>query len=76
LDLYGVLDEWELPEEFDSLGRGHFARSPGSDVWVHFSDLPDGVEKQLWASHRSRIAFPAGLKGLSGTASNLADIPF
>ena len=31
LDPYGVMDEWELPEEFDQIGREHFARAPGSD---------------------------------------------
>jgi hypothetical protein len=49
LDPYGVCDEWELPEEFHQVGREYFARAPGSDVWVHFSDLPDDVEEELWA---------------------------
>ena len=66
LDPYGVLDEWELPEEFHQVGREYFARSPGSDVWVHFSDLPDAVREKLWAKHRSQIAFPAGFEGMSG----------
>ena len=64
MDPYGVLDEWELPEEFHQVGREYWARAPGSDVWVHFSDLPDGVEEKLWTKHRSQIAFPAGLEGM------------
>ena len=28
LDPYGVLDEWELPEEFHQVGREYWARSP------------------------------------------------
>jgi hypothetical protein len=62
LDPYGVLDEWELPEEFHQIGREYFARSPGSDVWVIFDDLPDAVRERLWAKHCSRISFPAGLE--------------
>jgi hypothetical protein len=58
LDSYGVLD---LPEEARQVQRVYWARSPGSDVWVRFDDLPDTVRKELWAKHRKRIAFPAGL---------------
>jgi len=53
LDPYNVLDEWELPEEFHQVGREYFARAPGSDVWVHFSDLPDAVGERIWARLRS-----------------------
>jgi hypothetical protein len=60
-DPYGVLDEWELPEEFRGVGREHWARAPGSDVWVNFGDLPEAVREQIWAKHHSRLAFPAGL---------------
>jgi hypothetical protein len=63
-DPYGVCDEWELPEEFHCVGREYFARSPGSDVWVLFDDLPGDVQAKLWTKHRSRIAFPAGLEGV------------
>ena len=66
LDPYGVLDEWELPEEFHCVGREYWARTPGSEVWVQFSDLPEAVREQLWAKHRQPIAFPAGLEGMSG----------
>ena len=49
-DPYSVYDEWELPEDFRCYGRLYWARSPGSDVWVHFSDLPDDVEEKIWAN--------------------------
>jgi len=76
LDPYGVCDEWELPDEFHCVGREYFARSPGSDVWVHFSDLPDTVREEIWARHGSRIAFPAGLEGVPAAASEEAEVPF
>jgi hypothetical protein len=76
LDPYGVLDEWELPEEFHCVGREYWARSPGSDIWVHFGDLPEAVRELIWAKHRSRIAFPAGLEGMSVEANGDDDVPF
>ena len=42
-------------------GRGYFARSPGSDVWVSFYDLPQKVRDALWERHKSELGFPAGL---------------
>ena len=59
LDPYGVNPN--LPEECWQVGREYFARSPGSDIWVWFGDLPDNVESALWAKHKARLAFPAGL---------------
>ncbi len=41
MDPYCVCDEWEHPEEFQQFSRQHWASAPGSDIWVHFSDLPD-----------------------------------
>jgi hypothetical protein len=61
LDPYGVLDEWELPEEFHQVGREYFARAPGSDVWVQFGDLPRETRDKLWEKHSRKLAFPAGL---------------
>ena len=46
MDLYGV--DPDLPEEYDCVGRVYFARSPGSDVWVSFYDLPEGTVERLW----------------------------
>jgi hypothetical protein len=59
LDPYGVYPE--LPEECQQIGREYFARSPGSDVWVRFGDLPDAIRNALWEKHKSKLAFPAGL---------------
>jgi hypothetical protein len=64
LDPYGVLDEWELPEEFHQVGRERFARSPGSDVWVSLDDLPDATPEALWERHSRKLAFPAGFEEL------------
>jgi hypothetical protein len=38
-DPYGVFPE--LSEEWDCVGRVYFARSPESDIWVCFHDLPE-----------------------------------
>jgi hypothetical protein len=55
MDPYGVHPD--LPQEYDQVGRGYFARSPGSDVWVSFYDLPEKVVKALWERLE---AFPDG----------------
>jgi hypothetical protein len=47
--------------ELDQVERQYFARSPGSDVWVWFGDLPDATASALWEKHSSKLAFPAGL---------------
>jgi hypothetical protein len=47
LDPYRVRDY--LPEECQQIGRNYFARSPGSDLWVSFDDLPYAVCQRLWA---------------------------
>ena len=59
LDPYGV--DPELPEEYWQVGREYFARSPGSDVWVWFGDLPAATRDALWEKHKAKLAFPAGL---------------
>jgi hypothetical protein len=46
LDPYGVL---AVPEEYRCTGRSYFARSPESDGWVSFYDLPDKTREALWA---------------------------
>src|SRR5258708_7590122 len=43
-DPYGIK---HLPDGFDCIGRNHFARAPGSDVWVSFHDLPEAVRDEL-----------------------------
>ncbi|MGO9943043.1 MAG: hypothetical protein ACLPIC_09785 [Rhodoblastus sp.] len=76
LDPYGVCDEWELPKELHQVGRQRWARSPGSDIWVHFDDLPAAVEEKIWAMHRSRIAFPAGLEAMPAIVGEDINFPF
>jgi hypothetical protein len=46
LDSYGVGPE--LPKEARQVGREYFARSPKSDIWVWFGDLPKEVRENLW----------------------------
>jgi hypothetical protein len=60
LDPYG--DNRDLPEECQQVGREYFARSPGSDVWIDFGDLPQRTRDALWEKHESKLAFPAGLE--------------
>jgi len=67
----GISDPYGVdPLKDDSVGRGYFARNPGSDIWVCFDDLPEKVRDRLWKLHRHTLAFPVGL-GLShkGTES-------
>jgi hypothetical protein len=59
LDPYGVFPE--LPPECQQVGREYFARARGSDIWVWFGDLPHATSDALWAKHRKKLAFPAGL---------------
>jgi len=61
LDPYGVYRD--LPEDCQQVGREYFARSPESDVWVNFEDLPEATRDALWKRHHSKLAFPAGLEG-------------
>ena len=59
LDPYGVIET--LNEEEQQVGREYFARTPGSDIWVWFGELPEDVYSTLWNKHESMLAFPAGL---------------
>src|SRR5262249_43664858 len=43
-DVYGV---WKMPSEY--VGRTYFARSPGSDIWVAFDDLPEETVQAIEA---------------------------
>jgi len=55
----------EPPELFEEegrlVGRLYFARSPGSDIWVWFGDLPRATDKALWEKYKARLSWPAGL---------------
>jgi len=59
LDPYG--DGLDIPEEYQQVGREYFARSPGSEAWIDFGDLPTAIRNALWEKHKSKLAFPAGL---------------
>jgi len=59
LDPYGV--DPDLPDELSCAGRVYFARSPESDIWVSFHDLPEEISSALWEKHSRKLAFPAGL---------------
>jgi hypothetical protein len=60
VDPYGIFP----PLEEDNVGRNYFARSPGSDVWVLFDDMPETTETALRAKHKRQ------------TSDDDADLPF
>ena len=47
------------PEELQQVGRQYFARSPRSDIWVEFGDLPLVTRDALWEKHKATFAFAA-----------------
>jgi hypothetical protein len=51
----------KIPERAKQVGRQQYARSPGSDVWVWFDDLPKTIERALWKKHGAKLMFPARL---------------
>ena len=57
VDPYG--DYPDLPEEYQQIGLEYFARSPGSDIWVSFGDLPQATRDALRKKRDSKLAFPA-----------------
>jgi hypothetical protein len=63
LDPYG--DDPDLPEEYQQVGREYFARSPGSNVWVCFGDLPEATRDILWEKTQIKV-------GVSGRTFRLA----
>ena len=44
-DPYGIYPD--LPDEWEQIGREYFARSPGSDISIHFGDLPEATANAL-----------------------------
>lgn len=46
----------EIPEEDRQVGREYYARSPGSDVWVWFGDLPTTTQDALWKKHKRKLS--------------------
>lgn len=58
----GSDDYANYPDTPDSyLGRAYFARTPGSEAWVRFGDLPSATREALWELHRDKLLFPAEL---------------
>ena len=57
-DPYGVYQD--LPEVCQQVAPVHFARSPGSDIWVAFCDLPDESRELLWERLCEDCRFPPG----------------
>jgi hypothetical protein len=55
LDPYGIVPDF--PEEYDQVGREYFARSPGTDIWVLFRDLPDATREALWEKRKYKLGF-------------------
>src|SRR5689334_19501452 len=58
-DPYGVGPE--LPDEMKCVSLYYFARSPGSDIWVWFDDLPPATADALWEKHKADLAYPEDL---------------
>ena len=52
IDPYG--DYAELPPHLQCTGRAHFARAPGTDVWIESGDLPEATHERLCEIHSSR----------------------
>ena len=73
---FGVLDDQELQKNFIKSGVSIGRVPKEANVWIHFSDLPEGIREAIWAKHRSRIAFPAGLEGMPRAGIEDADLPF
>ena len=65
LDPYGVLDEWELPEEFHQVGREYWARSPGSDIGLISAICPTPSEKSFGRSIARGLLSPRASRGCS-----------
>ena len=61
VDPYGIHNLSDEDEHY-CIGRAYFARSPNSDVWVEFGDLPDATRDALWQKHKRQLAFPAGFE--------------
>ena len=56
MDPYGLYPD--LPEEYRQTGRVYWARSPESDIWVEFGDLPAATRDALEKSRSKDDDFP------------------
>jgi len=54
LDPYGIRPEFWGP--YHQFQWNYFARSPRSDIWVFFYDLPTATRHALWKKHRAKLA--------------------
>jgi hypothetical protein len=73
-DPYGLYPE---PPEGWNIGRDYFARSPGSEIWVWFGDLPDATSDALWAKHKANLAaFTVFMKDRPAELADSDEIPF
>src|ERR1700722_16216587 len=59
VDPYGVFPQ-EIVDQHWCVGRGYFARAPGSDLWVEFGDLPDTTVEALWRRIESQRKAKSG----------------
>jgi hypothetical protein len=59
LDPYGVYSD--LPDEYNHIRKLLFARSPGSEIWVEFWDLPEETQRGLVKMLKSRLELYTGL---------------
>jgi len=69
LDPYG--DGRDLPEEFQQVGRDYFARSPGSNLWIWFPDLPDATADRLLEKHEHNWPFQQDFRAPSNRVAAL-----
>jgi hypothetical protein len=53
-DPYGLRSDHEYWE----YGKMHYARRPGSDIWVEFGDLPEETREALWKRELSAGPYP------------------
>lgn len=59
VDPYDVYSE--IPEECDCIGREYFARRPGSEIWVAFSDLSEETRSTYRTGRSSSCPFLLGV---------------
>jgi hypothetical protein len=56
----------DLPDEAKQIGRLYFARSPESDIWVSFDDLPEATVRELWENWQVECSLAEKQRGLIG----------
>jgi hypothetical protein len=62
-DIYDPYCIYSRPSDLHfQTGREYFARNPGSDVWVHFGDLPN--ETALKLAHKCKPSFTLSSEGV------------